>query len=761
MLQRYLILALFVTGCAPQPDWEAQLSEFVHHEMQHKNIPAVSLTIATGTDYTWTRSFGLPEHSETEQPVYRVASVSKLFTAIAVMQLVEQGVLDLDAPVATYVPEFRPENPFDRAITLRQLLSHRSGIIREPPVGHYFDDTEPSLERTIASINTSRLVVAPESLTKYSNAAVSVAGYIVEQVTGVPFEEHVQRALLTPLEMASTSFTPRPGLRDRLLEGYMWRYDTDELTEAPVFELGIGPAANLYTTTEDLGRFMHALSAISANEEMEILSSPTLQEMWTPQYLPETTLQGFGLGFYVTQHNGERMVGHAGMMYGYATQLWFLPDRQVGVAVVTNLDASNAVADRIARYALDLVTDATGNVPAPPRTDPVDSIFARTLDGTYRNEHRELKLIERNGTLLMDYGALRNNVGMLGEEVTPDDRLSFDPIRVVPNGDTLESSVGPFVRSTREKPAPATEALKAYVGEYGWDHNVLYVYEDNQQLHVLIEWFFRYPLENIAPDMFRFPDTGLYMHETLTFMRDSDGEITEANLSGVPFRRRGGELSEDEVFRIVPQASEEVLRSRAAEASPPVQEGAFRTPDLVDVTTLDPTIWLDIRYATSNNFMGMPFYQSPRAFLQRPAAEALARASQALAQEGYGLIVYDGYRPWRVTKMFWDATPDSLRLFVANPAYGSRHNRGCAIDLGLYDLATGTIALMPSGYDEFASRAYSDYPGGTALSRYHRELLRDAMEEEGFTVYEAEWWHFDYRDWRQYPIMNAPLEELN
>jgi serine beta-lactamase-like protein LACTB len=195
-------------------------------------------------------------------------------------------------------------------------------------------------------------------------------------------------------------------------------------------------------------------------------------------------------------------------------------------------------------------------------------------------------------------------------------------------------------------------------------------------------------------------------------------------------------------------------------ADPPDEAGDFRTPDLVDLATVSPTLKFDIRYATTNNFLGTPFYTSDRAFLQKPAAEALGRVHAKLKDQGYGLLVFDAYRPWHVTKMFWDATPPKFRGFVADPDKGSRHNRGCAVDLTLYDLKTGKPVEMPSGYDEFSDRAYPDYPAGTTRQRWHRDLLRAAMEGEGFTVYEAEWWHFDYKDWKQYPILNLRFEEL-
>jgi zinc D-Ala-D-Ala dipeptidase len=213
-------------------------------------------------------------------------------------------------------------------------------------------------------------------------------------------------------------------------------------------------------------------------------------------------------------------------------------------------------------------------------------------------------------------------------------------------------------------------------------------------------------------------------------------------------------------FHITPLRPVEELRAEALKEQPPQEEGSFRKPDLVELVKLDPTIKLDIRYATTNDFLGTPLYTQARAFLQRPAAEALVRANSELKTHGYGLIIHDGYRPWYVTKIFWDATPDDKKIFVANPSKGSMHNRGCAVDLSLYDLKTGQEVQMPSGYDEMTERAYADYPGGTDEERALRQLLRQAMEAQGFAVIPKEWWHFDYKDWKLYPIMNTRFEDL-
>ena len=202
------------------------------------------------------------------------------------------------------------------------------------------------------------------------------------------------------------------------------------------------------------------------------------------------------------------------------------------------------------------------------------------------------------------------------------------------------------------------------------------------------------------------------------------------------------------------------LSTAAAQQGPPRDPNATRSPDLVELVKLDPTIKLDIRYAGTNNFLGKPVYKEARAFLQRPAADSLLKAHRELKQQGYGLLIHDGYRPWTITKLFWDMTSGTQREFVADPATGSKHNRGCAVDLTMYDLKTGRAVEMPSGYDEMTPRAYPDYTGGTAEARARRDLLRKAMESHDFTVEPNEWWHFNYKDWKEYPLLDIAFSEI-
>ena len=195
-------------------------------------------------------------------------------------------------------------------------------------------------------------------------------------------------------------------------------------------------------------------------------------------------------------------------------------------------------------------------------------------------------------------------------------------------------------------------------------------------------------------------------------------------------------------------------------AQPDERKGTWRTPDLVELIQLDSTIKPDIRYASTNNFMRRKMYSQARAFLQRPAAEALVRANRRLRMQGYAILLFDGYRPWSVTKQFWDETPPSKRKFVANPKQGSKHNRGGAVDCSLYDLKTGKEIEMPSPYDSFTKSAAANYTGGTEEQRRMRHILRIAVEAEGFAVNPEEWWHFDYKDWREYRVLDVPFEKI-
>jgi len=306
-------------------------------------------------------------------------------------------------------------------------------------------------------------------------------------------------------------------------------------------------------------------------------------------------------------------------------------------------------------------------------------------------------------------------------------------------------------------PAPPPAGWLGLLGEYGDGAAWRIVAEYEGKLRLVDTALRVTPLAQRSESEFVTDPGG----ELVRFKRDDTGRATELQLGATTLARNEIEpRAGTNQLRVTPVRSVDSLRAEALAATPPVEPGPFTPNDLVELVTLDPSIKLEIRYATTNNFLGARFYDEPRAFLQRPAAEAVVRAHRALRPLGYGMLVHDAYRPWYVTKMFWDAVPLDTRWLVADPAQGSRHNRGAAVDLTLYELATGRPVEMPSTYDESTDRAYAEYPGGTTRQRWHRALLRRAMETEGFRVNVHEWWHFDHSTWRSYAITNVPFDRI-
>lgn len=308
-------------------------------------------------------------------------------------------------------------------------------------------------------------------------------------------------------------------------------------------------------------------------------------------------------------------------------------------------------------------------------------------------------------------------------------------------------------------PSAPPEAWRGLIGEYGPDSVTrVMILERDGKLVARLDSTHELTLSEASKDRWRARGTG--GAQEFRFQRGADSAAVSIASGPSTWPRRALGVEDGAVFRIKPVRPIDQLRQEALQAMPPTESGAFRNAELAELVRLEPTIKLDIRYATERNFLGTPLYTQARAFLQRPAAIALVRVHRMLEPQGYGLLVHDAYRPWFVTKMFWEATPVSLREFVADPADGSRHNRGAAVDLTLYDLETGRPAEMPGGYDEFSHRSYPNYPGGTSRQRWHRDLLRTTMEIQGFTVFSTEWWHFDFKDWKLYRIGNTPFELL-
>jgi len=551
------LLALVAVACSaprtanvpPAEGYEAlaeELSRHIGRELEVKGVPALSIALVEGDEVVWAAGFGLADPEGGVQAradtVYRVGSVSKLFTDMALMQLVESGRIALDDPVTELLPGFAPENPFGVPVTFAQLARHRAGLVREPPVGHYFDDGDPTLAATVASIDDTRLVQAPGTGTKYSNAGVAALGRALELHDGRPFADLMARRLLEPMGLAGAAFQPTPGIERRLAKGFMWTYDGREFP-APTFQLGTAPAGSLYASVLDLAQFLRVVFAGGRGPGGRILEPQTLEQMMAPAVGPDGRPTHFGIGFGVRELDGRRMCGHDGAIYGFATALYFLPEERVGAAVACSMDFANAVTDEVAQHALRLLL-ARQEGRDPPRraySKPVDPVLARELVGRYRAGDARARIVYRGDRLLLEWGGLWSSVRERGGLLELDDRhVAGVPIDVVANGD-LEISGTLWRREAGEEPipAPCPERWRELIGEYGWDHNTLLIRERDGELQALVEWFLIDRLRELEQDVFALPERrGLYHGEQLTFRRDGEGRVTHALLGAVPFARR-------------------------------------------------------------------------------------------------------------------------------------------------------------------------------------------------------------------------------
>lgn len=738
------------------------------YELDAHEVGAASATLIADGEIIWDAHFGYVDVEKARPAdggtIYRIGSITKLFTKLAVMQMVAEGRFDLDAPVSRYLTDFEPKNPFGRPVTVRDLITHRSGLVREPPVGSYFDDKPASLTNAVRSLNDTTLVFEPSTAFKYSNADAAVLGALAVTSGEGSFEKIIENRLLEPLAMETSFFDVGGVFSEHTPSGILSPYDSERKTIASTFQTGTNPSGGLYSTVGDLAKFAIALLDGGNGLNGSIATPSLLNAMWAPQGAKDGR-NPFSLGFVLREINGARIVGHGGAIHGFTADLQIAPDKGAGVVLAGN--SSDFRMRLLSNYALELLLCAQAGAALPDYniTTPPGPELRAAVEGYYRG-HGKLLIVKDHGAPGDEHGRLfveglqsigelrrKNDRWMLerGNDVA---RVSFDKAT---GAMTLDGAT--FHRIEPDGAEQADLRFAGLIGHYGWRHDYIRMYEWDGRPHVRIEWGEYSEIEHLGGDLYALPDTGLYPYETLQFHRDENGAGLSVSLNGIVFERRnfGAEMLE-EIRNLV--RSDGALRDRALRAAPPDEIGEFRASELVDVGTLDSTILSGADYASSDNFLGFPLYEEGKAVMQRPAAEALARVAASLRDKGYGLWVHDAYRPWYVTKMMWDVMPEHGRSFVADPKQGSRHNRGSSVDLSLYDLATGEVVEMTSGYDEFSPRAHHSFIGGTDLQRWRRDLLLREMKNHGFSVYPLEWWHFDHEDWGKYRIQNAPLKNI-
>lgn len=766
------IADLFLPQQIQKPDYNIALSRLrsaIDHELVTHQLPALSIGLVDGDQVVWSQGFGFQDEEKnvpaTSATRYRFPGFSHLISSVAVMKSVDRGLLRLDEPLSDFLPSWNPVDPTARELTLRQLLSHRSGLILEPPIGNRYDLAIPTLDESLKQLQAVPLIHRPGTRIKLSRASLLLVHAALEVALRKANPLIIQEEVLDALNMNQSSYSSDSKV-DSLALGWSRTFDGRSFKVANP-QSDIGHPEHFVSTVDDMAKFLSWIIRQSESEDRDLLTSSSFQEMANPMSSVLGVQSGFGLGFQVQDFEGYSAIGLGDSNSGYSAQLLAIPEMRLGVVVATPLDCQIGTISRIAEYALRLVLAQLegANLPDYPTTNQVPLDRAHALVGHFQmqDSDRWAQISLVSGKLYLRHGNFQREIRSSSSDgsLVIDNAVGLAATLTQDATGNIQINNEAYHRVADVVPEEIAFHWKGLVGEYGPDHRVLYILEEAGKLTALVDWSNYYPLRPLDQDTFQFPDSGLHQGEKLIFHRDSEGRATEVVLSGIRLQRRNVEPELGSTFKIEPIRPLEELRAVAQLATPPQESRDFRKPELQELITLDSTFKLDIRYATENNFTGSVFYNQPRAFLQLPAARAVVRVQNALKPSGLGLLIHDAYRPWYVTKMFWEATPKVLRNFVANPSRGSRHNRGCAVDLSLFDLATGKPISMVSGYDEFTQRAYAMYPGGTSRQRYYRDLLRHLMEREGFSVYEDEWWHFDYHLWQDYPVQNAAFESLS
>ena len=435
-MNRAIVLAAFAlwatmmtapTAAAASPALEARIDAAARWEIDAKAVPSIAIALVDRTGLVWSRAWGFADaaHAKpaTVSDIYRAGSVSKLFTDTAIMRLVQAGTIDLDAPVKRYLPSFHPHNPFGGEITLRELMTHRSGLVREPPRGHYFDTDAKGQADTVASLNETTLAARPGTVTKYSNAALAVVGEVLARVTGKPYEQAVTDLVLAPLGMGASSMTLAP-VRARLAYSEMASFDGPRVP-APAFDLGTPAAGNLYTNVADLSRFVAMM--LDHGSKASLLRPATIDAMWRPQFPGDDAPRHFGLGFILGDLDGNRMVGHSGAVYGFSTELRLLPDAGIGVVVFSTVDSGNS-AGKLARYALQawLADRASQPLPRYATSEPVRGGEGRRLSGWYSDGRASVGVRIYAGQLAIDGPEIAGKVRRAGDHYLIEDAQALD-----------------------------------------------------------------------------------------------------------------------------------------------------------------------------------------------------------------------------------------------------------------------------------------------------------------------------------------------
>ncbi len=392
-----LLLAFTVIGL-PMSKVDSQLKElqpelklletWLEAQQLYRGIPGIAIGLVYEQELIYARGFGVAD-LETNRPVdentpYRIASITKTFTATALVQLRDAGKLRLDDPVVDYLPWFNVKQRFpgQQPITIRQLLTHSSGLPREADFPYWTDHNFPTMEEIKAKLGSQETIYEPATELKYSNLAMSLAGEVVAAASGMSYEGYIQEHIFDPLSMTSSTVHPDPIYQKALVTPYSLRQpDNSRNIEDYTDSKGITPAANIASTVTDLARYVSFQFRDDENTPGAVLRGTSLKEMHRVHFLNKRWTSGYGLGWAVWRRGGKTVNGHAGWVGGNRTQIMFIPEDKVAVIVLTNSDDGEP--SFLARHILDFMGPAIVNECEPSASpEEFDPVWVK-YTGTY------------------------------------------------------------------------------------------------------------------------------------------------------------------------------------------------------------------------------------------------------------------------------------------------------------------------------------------------------------------------------------------
>lgn len=435
------------------------LETWIESQMDYHTLPGLSIGIVYDQELIWSKGFGFANVEKklpmTPSSIFRIASITKLFTCTAIMQLRDQGKLQLDDPIQQYLPWFNIKNQFSDApaIAIRHLMTHTSGLPREAAFPYWTDHKFPTLEQMIEALPGQETIYPSETKWKYSNLGMALLGLIVEAASGEKYEDYIQHHILDPLQMSSTSVNLPDDHKKRLAIGYGRRLPDGARKIMPFTDSnGLTPAANISSTVADLAKFASLQFRNGNAAGNQILKGSTLREMQRVHWLQPSWNSGWGLGFSTWQRDGKTFIGHGGWVAGYRTQLLICPENKIAVIVMSN--AEDGSPSFFANKIFDIIAPAIKKAVAPPseiaKSNPAWQIYLGKYSDPTDWEYEVMILNDRLVLYGYDYPPEENpKSGII--DLTPVHGHTFRMTGENGDGELLIFEMGPDAKVARIK----------------------------------------------------------------------------------------------------------------------------------------------------------------------------------------------------------------------------------------------------------------------------------------------------------------------